>query len=229
MKFDIKKAAAIFAACIIVISVTACGKKKTTADYESETVIGSASENAAVIAELSDKITALTVDSIEMPTFSDMQTAISLCRDSVLNYLLTTKYSRFSGNTSVLQKAAKEYASLNITAAVGTTDFEGELYNLFNHGGNIRHSDTERFRYMPKIEAYIPAVQTQACTYSLDIVSIDETEHTYRMSFYCTRGNDVSPEYLAVFVKRDAGGTYIKSLSQTAGEKVNCRLTATIS
>lgn len=229
MKFTIKKIVAFLAVLVIIISVTACGKKKTVTDYENETVIGSASGDAAVISELSDKISALTVDSIEMPTFSDMQTAISLCRDSVLNYLLTTRYSRFSGNTSVLQKAAKEYSSMNITAAVGTTDFEGELYNLFNHGGNIRHSDTERFRYMSKIEAYVPTVQTQACTYSLDIVSINETEHTYRMSFYCTRGEDVSPEYLAVFIKRNSGGVYIKSLSQTAGEKVNCRLTGTIS
>lgn len=212
-------------------ALASCGKKSGGGGdkYENETVIGSASEKPEVISALSEIITALTVDSIDMPCFSDMETAVSLCRDAVLNYLLTTKYSRFSGNTSVLQEAAKQYPNMNITSAIGGSDLEGELYDLFNRGGNIRQGDTERFKYLSKIEAYVPAVAPQACTYSLDIISVDETENTYRMTFYCMRGDEVSPEYLAVFVKRSSGDCYIKSLETTAGQKTSCALTPTIS
>lgn len=216
-------------AVLLLAALISCGKSGDTDKYENETITGSAANRPEVVSALSEKITALTVDSIDMPTFSDMETAVSLCRDSVLNYLLTTKYSRFSGNTSVLTEAAKQYPSMNITCAVGGRDLEGELYNLFNRGGNIRQGDTERFKYLSKIEAYVPAVQPQACTYSLDIVSIDETENTYRMTFYCMRGDEVSPEYLAIFVKRKGTDCYIKSLETTAGQKTGCALTPTIS
>lgn len=190
-------------------------------DYSNETVIGSASGNTAVVTELSQIIYALTIDSIKLPEFSDTASAISKCGDSLLNHLLTTNYSRFSGSTEVLKKAAEEYPHLGITAAIGTGDYEGALYKYFNHGGNIRHSDTSRFRYLSKIKAYIPAVQAMANSFSLDIVAIDETPSTYRMTFYCTEGDEVSPEYYAVFVKRDKGGCYIQSVRTVASQKVS--------
>lgn len=226
----VKKTLLLFLCFLLVFPLASCGGALSEgAQYEDERIIGSASEKPDVISELSGIISALTIDSIEMPEFSDPENVLESCRDSVLNYLLTTSYSRFSGSTAVLEKAAKEYPSMNISAAIGSEDLEGTLYSVFNHGGNIRHSDTERFRYLSKIEAYIPAVQAQASTYSLDIVSIDETEHTYRMSFYCERGGDISPEYLAVFIKREKAGCYIQSLHRTASERVNCNLPKTFS
>ena len=192
-------------------------------EYLNEYVIGSASGNAAVISELSDIIGALTVDSVRLPEFSDTDTAISKCGDSLLNHLLTTNYSRFSGNTAV-KNAAEKYPELGINAAIGASEYEGALYKYFNHGGNIRHRDTARFRYMPKIDAYIPAVQSVANSFSLDIVSIDETANTYRMTFYCKRGDEVSPEYNATFIKRDRGGCYIATLRTVASEKVSYKL-----
>lgn len=197
-------------------------------EYLNESVIGSASENTAVISELSDIVGALTIDSVRLPEFSDTFSAISKCGDSLLNHLLTTNYSRFSGNTAV-KEAAEKYPELGINAAIGASEYEGALYKYFNHGGNIRHSDTARFRYMPKIEAYVPAVQSVANSFSLDIVSIDETVNTYRMTFYCKRGDDVSPEYNAVFIKRERGGCYIASIRTVASEKVNYKLPATFS
>ncbi len=191
-----------------------------TNEYLNEFVIGSATENTAIISELSDIIFSLTIDSVRLPEFSDTASAISKCGDSLLNHLLTTNYSRFSGNTAV-KDAAEKYPELGITAAIGASEYEGALYKYFNHGGNIRHSSTARFRYMPKIEAYIPAVKSVANSFSLDIVSIDETTNTYRMTFYCKRGDEVSPEYNAVFIKREKGGCYITSVRTVASEKVN--------
>lgn len=190
-------------------------------DHSNETVIGSAAGNTAVVTELSQIIYALTIDSIKLPEFSDTASAISKCGDSLLNHLLTTNYSRFSGSTEVLKKAAEKYPHLGITAAIGSGDYEGALYKYFNHGGNIRHGDTSRFRYLSRIEAYIPAVQTMANSFSLDIVAIDETPSTYRMTFYCTEGDEVSPEYYAVFVKREKGGCYIQSVRTVASQKVS--------
>ncbi len=218
---------------IFVLTLTSCSVGEiiptgSNNEYLNESVIGSASENTEVISELSDIIGALTVDSVRLPEFSDTASALSKCGDSLLNHLLTTNYSRFSGNTAV-KEAAEKYPNLGINAAIGASEYEGALYKYFNHGGNIRHSDTARFRYMPKIEAYIPAVQSVANSFSLDIVSIDETPNTYRMTFYCKRGEEVSPEYNAIFVKRDKGGCYIAALRTVASEKVNYRLPATFS
>ncbi len=218
---------------ILVLSLSSCSVGEimpsgAVGEYLNETVIGSASENASVISELSDIISALTIDSIRLPEFSDTSTAISKCSDSLLNHLLTTDYSRFTGNTAV-KDAAEKYPELGITAAIGTSEFEGALYKYFNHGGNIRHSDTARFRYMPKIEAYIPAVQSAANSFSLDVISIDETPNTYRMTFYCKRGDEISPEYNAVFIKREKGGCYIAALRTVASEKINYKLPSVFS
>lgn len=200
---------------------SSCTIEEKVADYSNEAVIGSAAENSAVVSELSDIIYALTVDSVILPEFNNTSTAIAKCGDALLNHLLTTNYSRFSGSTEVLKEAAKEYPHLSISAAIGERDFEGALYKYFNHGGNIRHGDLSRFRYLTKIKAYIPAVRSIANTFTLDIVYLEETNNTYRMTFYCTNGEEVSPEYYAVFVKRSNGGCYIQSLMQVASEKVS--------
>lgn len=224
---NIKKLTAVVSALLMALLVSCSfGEIMPSGgtDYSNESVIGSAAENASVVSELSEIIYALTIDSIRLPEFSDTASAISKCGDSLLNHLLTTNYSRFSGNTSILREAAEKYPNLGITAAIGASDYEGALYKYFNHGGNIRHSDTLRFRYLSKIEAYIPAVQSIANSFSLDIVSIDETPNTYRMTFYCMGGDEVSPEYYAIFVKRDKGGCYIQSICTVASEKVSYTL-----
>ncbi|MBQ8208754.1 MAG: hypothetical protein IJZ89_08485 [Clostridia bacterium] len=221
---DFKRITAIILLSAMVM-LTSCSVgeiiQSGAVDYSEESVIGSAAGNAAVVSELSEIIYALTIDSIKLPEFSDTASAISKCGDSLLNHLLTTNYSRFSGSTEVLKNASEKYPHLGITAAIGASDYEGALYKYFNHGGNIRHSDTSRFRYLSKIEAYIPAVQTIANSFSLDIVAIDETPSTYRMTFYCAEGDEVSQEYYAVFVKRDKGGCYIQSIRTVASEKVS--------
>ncbi len=203
--------------------------KEKTPDYSNESVIGSASENTDVISELSNIIYALSVSSIELPEFSDTGGAVEKCKDSLLNHLLTTGYSRFSGSTEILKNASEEYPHLSIASAIGKSDFEGALYKYFNHGGNIRHSDTNRFRYLSKISAYIPSVRETANNYSIDIKSIEETSSTYRMKFYLSQGNDISPEYYAVFVKRDKNGCYIQSLAVSSSEKITVDLPLTFS
>ncbi len=215
------------ALCLLLVCFSACSGKiieENITDYSGESVIGSVAENASVISELSDIIYALTVDSIVLPEFSDMSTAIEKCTDSLLNHLLTTSYSRFSGNTDALKKAAEEYPEMSIAAAIGASDFEGALYKYFNHGGNIRHSDTGRFRYLSKISAYIPAVREQANSFSIDITAAHETKNTYLLSFYLQGGDEVSPEYSAVFVKREKGGSYIQSLKKAGGERISYSL-----
>lgn len=217
----------------LILTLTSCSVNEIVGapvvDYLSEEPIADFSASEELISSLSDMIYALTVDSVKLPEFSDTSTALSKCSDSLLNHLLTTNYSRFSGNTEVLKRAREEYANMNITAAIGESDFEGALYKYFNHGGNIRHESTARFKYLSKIDAYIPAVQAKANDLTLDIISVSETENTYRMSFYCSNGEEISPEYLAVFVKRAKGGFYIQSLRQMASEKVSYTLPSVFS
>lgn len=190
-------------------------------DYESEAIIGSAMNNAEIVSKLTLIVSALTVNSNALPEFSDAASAVRKCGDAVLNYMLTTNYARYHGNKALLEKAEQKYPGMNITAAIGISNYENELYSLFNYGEAAKKADTERFRYLPKISAYIPAAQAQANETVLDITSLDETVSAYKMTFYCISGDNVSKQYYALFVKRDDGGCYIKTLRSVAGERVN--------
>ena len=221
-----KKLFAVIAVLFALVALSACSSlgdmvTPKPVDYSSEEVIGSALGNEVLVSELSAAVYATTVNSIILPEFEDTKTALSLCGDAVLNHLITTEYSRFSGNTAVLTEAAEKYPNMNISSAIGASDYEGALYKYFDHGGNIRHESTARFKYLSKISAYTPLAGAQANAFTLDIVSLDETESTYRMDFYCTDGENISPEYLAVFVKREGKTAYLASLKKVASEKVS--------
>ena len=218
----VKKRTAAFFAALSILFLSSCsliGAEKT--DYSSESVIGSALSDAAVVNELTNIIGALSADSPYLTEFSGTLDAVAKFSDTLLSHMLKTNYSRFSGNTEVLKKAAKEYPHLNISVAIGASDFEGALYTYFNHGGNIRHGDTAVFRYLTKIKAYVPMISLSSSVPALEIVSIDETKSTYRMTFYVSLDGELSPAYLATFVKRENKDCYILSLKKVASEKVS--------
>ncbi len=221
----LKKLLSVILLAVMLATVFSCKGEDIIGTSENaflgESVTGSAIDDSAVVTELSGIIYSLTIGSTALPEFGAPSEALSKCGDSLLNHLLTTNYSRFSGNTETLKKAAEKFPQLSIAAAIGKEDYEGALYKYFNHGGNIRHGDTERFRYLSKIGAYVPAVKEIANSFELDIISIDETENTYRMTFYCKENEQISAEYFALFVKRENKGCYIYSVEKKASEKVS--------
>ncbi len=229
----IKKVVSMLLALSITAFLFGCGEEKMTGllgsgeDYSGEPSIGDI-ESASVISAMTGAVTALTVNSIDLPTFSNPGEIIASCRDSILNYMLSTDYARFSNSTKLLSEISSEYPDRTVTAAIGTKDYENTLYKLLGYSGNVRHGETKRFTYLSRVKAYTPIAPATASNVVLDIQSAFETEHTYQMTFFALLDDETSPLYSAVFVKKNSE-IHLKSLSKSKGEKLPVSLDTSIS
>lgn len=225
-----------FALTIVSVNFSSCSGEHVndilgidSTDYEAEEIIGDASTNLDVLSSVTSIISALTINSNILPEFENSSDIASISSDTVLNYMLTTSYSRYNSDKKLLDKAEKEYPNMNITAAIGTDALEDEMYRLLGYNGAIRHADTDRFRYLSKIKAYTPAANAEAQEATLDIISLVETENTYRMTFYSVLDGTPSVQYFALFIKRENDSCYIKALRKAADEKVNVPIIDSVS
>lgn len=227
----------LFALCMAVLLLSCCvgcGEDDVselltggTPDYSGEETLGDI-ESATVISVMTSTVTALTVNSTEIPEFSSPGEIVATCQDAILNYMLTSDYARFSSNTKLLSDITEKYPDMTVTAAIGARDFESEIYKLFGYSGTVRHATTKRFTYLQKSQAYSPAAPINATEVVLDIQSAVETEHTYQMSFFALLDDEMSPLYKATFIKKD-DGMYLQSLTHGKGEKINVDLDKTVS
>ena len=218
----------------LVLCSAGCGEKDVNdlltggaPDYSNEESLRNI-ESATVISSMTSVITALTVNSIDFPDFAAPSEIISPCQDAILNYMLTSDYARFSSNTKLLSEITEKYPDMTVTAAIGARDYESELYKLFGYSGTVRHTNTKRFTYLSKVQAYIPAAPAAASSVVLDIQSAIETEHTYQMTFFAMLDNEISTLYNAVFIKKD-DGMYLGSMTRGKGEKINVSLDTSVS
>ncbi len=228
-----KKILALLLATLLVFGIFGCGEEEVNdllggnEDYSKEESLGDI-ESASVISSMTSAVTALTVNSADLPEFSSPGEIIASCQDAILNYMLSADYSRFSSNTSLLAEISAQYPNMTVTAAIGAKDYESALYKLFGYSGTVRHGETKRFSYLTRVKAYTPMAPATASNVALDIQSAYETEHTYQMTFFALLEDEMSPLYTAVFIKKDSG-SYLKSLSKGKGEKVTVNLDTTVS
>ena len=229
-----KRILAFFLTALILLCTAGCGEESASdilggkvEDYSGEEAIGDI-DSATVISSMTLTVTALTVNSIDLPEFSSPSEIVGTCRDAILNHMLATDYSRFSSNTKLLSEISQQYPDMTVTAAIGIKDYESAVYQLFGYSGTVRHSETKRFGYLSKVTAYVPIAPAVSNNVALDIQSAIETEHTYQMSFFAMLEDESSPLYTALFIKKD-DGMYLQSLSKGKGEKVNVSLDTTIS
>lgn len=229
-----KRILALCMSAFLVLCSAGCGEKDVNdlltggaPDYSNEESLRDI-ENATVISSMTSVVTALTVNSIDFPEFASPSEIISPCQDAILNYMLTSDYARFSSNTKLLSEIADKYPDMTVTAAIGARDYESELYKLFGYSGTVRHTNTKRFTYLSKVQAYTPAAPAAASSVVLDIQSAIETEHTYQMSFFAMLDDEISTLYNAVFIKKD-DGMYLGSMTRGKGEKINVSLDTSVS
>ena len=152
----------LFALCMAVLLLSCCvgcGEDDVselltggTPDYSGEETLGDI-ESATVISVMTSTVTALTVNSTEIPEFSSPGEIVATCQDAILNYMLTSDYARFSSNTKLLSDITEKYPDMTVTAAIGARDFESEIYKLFGYSGTVRHATTKRFTYLQKSQA----------------------------------------------------------------------------
>ena len=171
-----------------------------TYDYMSETVTSLHDKNGDVADEVSEILDILTTDSIELITFENMTDAIKSYRDAVLTYMLETNYLKYSGNTELIARAAREYPQYNITQIIPQSEFESTMYRYFGGSVKITHKDGGRFKYLSGVSAYISPVMPAPDTLETEITYIGETDKTYRVKFRVHSDIAISDEYFALII-----------------------------
>lgn len=180
-------------------------------DYSGEEVTGDVPLDGEVADEIRSMIKMLSVDSVKLPEFSNTKDAISLCHDSLLNYMLYTDYAKYAGNPDLLAEAEEEYPDLGVSQIIPASEFESLMYRCFGGTVKISHGDTRAFKYLSRVEAYIPIGHPISDAYDVNLGEITETRNTYRVSFECSNGKRTM-RYSSTLVKRDDGTFYFASV-----------------
>lgn len=180
-------------------------------DYSDEEVTGEVTLDGEVADEIASMIKMLSVDSVKLPEFSRTSDAITLCHDSLLNYMLYTDYAKYAGNPDLLAEAEEEYPDLAVSQIIPASEFESMMYRCFGGTVKISHGDSKAFKYLPRVGAYIPIGHPISDAYDVTITEILETENTYRVQFECSNGKRTM-RYSSTLVKREDGTIYFQSV-----------------
>ena len=202
--------AVAFAVLVSVVLCSCSGKIPP----EEESVKNMLLTDGEVALELCDMTRMLTVNSPIMPEFDDIGEAMEKCRDSVLYYMLTRNYGKYTGDIDKLDHAVAEYPRMQITNLIPAREFEETVYASFGGTKKITNEDGRLFVYLEKVAAYTSVTMLDEDPVSVDVTSLGETENTYRMTFRCEAGGITSPEYRAIFMKRDDGTVYFYSVEE---------------
>lgn len=181
------------------------------ASYEKEEVEAVLPTDGARAAELCDMVEILTRGNIELEGFRSTSQAVKLYRDEILNDMLRDHYTLYTGNSPALSRGGAATGIPVIATFIPAKDFEATVYRYFG-GSSVKHADGGVFRYLKDAEGYTAPVQAQQSGVKISVSSLEETEHTYRMTFTLSRGNETSEVYRTVFVKRGDGTCYFYSL-----------------
>lgn len=182
-------------------------------DYIGEEVKGQVPLDGEVADEIRSMIKMLSIDSVKLPEFDKMKDAVTLCHDSLLNYMLYTDYPKYAGNPDLLADAEREYPGLYVSQIIPASEFESMMYRYFGGNVKISHGDSRAFKYLSRVQAYVPVGHPISDAFDVELSEISETENTYLISFSCSN-EKVSMSYDAVIVKRDDGTMYFLSVSK---------------
>lgn len=188
-------------------------------DYESETAIRFPDSDDEIITEIENIISILIYDSSEIYPFESTRDAAAKNGDAILNYMLRTSYSAYSGNASLLEDAEKAYPQYNITILIPENDYESCVYRYFGGDSSVQHYSTSRFTYLNKVGAYTTTGQTVSSDVAINITKCVETKHTYRVFFTLTDSDGTSVDYQSMIMKREDGTKYMKFLRNAETEK----------
>jgi len=188
-----------------------------THNYRGEKVIAVHAPDSTVVQSLLPLIDILNVSSPYLKPFSGPKEAAETCRDAILARMLEDSYAKYAGNTALLNKAAQDYPHLQLNIIIPADDFEAVVYATFGGSEKISNRNGEHFfRYLSEIDAYTTVGTLQQNTVETTVLSCEETERTYRLTFRRKAGETVSPPYCALLIKREDGTVYIKELTDAS-------------
>ncbi len=169
-----------------------------------EEAIATLDVSGDVARQLGESILSVVGDHTTLYAFSTAQEAAALYRGAVLNTMLLENYSAYTGNSALLEKAAEEYPRVGLVTLIPKEDLEARLTRLFG-GGGIGHKSAGTFEYLDRVGMYTTAVQAREERARLSPISLEETEHSYRMRFVLSIGRETSETYTAIFEKCEGG------------------------
>lgn len=181
------------------------------ANYEREESVASLPTDGTVARELCDMVEILAAGSVELERFGSTSAAVKIYRDAILNDMLRDNYAAYTGGTQMLSASSTATGKPVISTFIPQADFEARVYRYFG-GASVKHRDGAIFRYLKDAKGYTAPIQAWESQVRIDVTSIEETAHTYRMRFTLSTDRETSPEYTAVFVKRDDATCYFYSL-----------------
>lgn len=202
--------AAVLAGCSAVSNVFGVG-----GGYENESVISSPEYDSEAALMLCDMVRMLSVNSPVIATFDNVSEAMEGCRDSVLYYMLTKNYGKYTGDIEKLDAASEAYPQMQIANFVPAREFEETVYKNFGGNRRIGNESGKLFVYLEKVSGYTTVSMLEYDPMNIEILELSETEHTYRMRIKNSLGDIVSPQYDMLFVKRDDGTVYFKYVRET--------------
>jgi hypothetical protein len=210
------KGAVLLSALLTVLFLSSCTLMDKlgfdTYNYMGEEITASYEGDSDTAKKLLPMLSVLITDSVFLPEFDNMGQAIVLYRDAVLSHMLENGYSKYSGNAELIAKASAEYSQYLITLIIPSDDFERTMYEYFGGSVKISHGDGTLFKYLKKVGAYICGMVPSESGVSAEIISVDETEKTYRVRFRCIAADGTEAEYFALIIKREDGTHYFKQI-----------------
>ncbi len=184
-----------------------------TTDYEGEAAIASLPTDDARASELAEMVSILAEDrGVHLTAFCNTEEAVEHYRDAILGYMLRNNYSRYTGNRAEISRAAKSYPQLCVSTLIPESDFENTVYRYFG-GTSVKNKSGALYSYLKRADCYTAPVSVSPRAVDIDVHSIEETANTYRMTFVLSDEQETSGVYTAVFVKREDGSCYFRSLS----------------
>lgn len=182
-------------------------------DYEAEAVTAELEIESGLSRELCSMVSILSADrGISLTPFSTTAEAVSQYRDAILGYMLRDNYSRYTGNRSELERVHAAYPQMNLSTVIPVSDFENTVFRYFG-GTSVKNESGALYSYLNRASCYTAPVQGRTHNVSTAVQSLEETAHTYRMQFLLSDETGESTPYTAVFLKREDGSCYFRSLS----------------
>ena len=183
-------------------------------NYRGEAAVAAYGPDDEVTLKLKEFLGRLTVLSPFLKPFYGGKDAADSCRDAVLFHMLGDNFARYAGNPVLLEKARAAYPSMQLQVLIPASDLETEIYSMFGGAERITHQSGELFEYLEDIRSYTAAMVPEEAGIEVVVLRCEETERSYRIWFRNMIDNLASPEYLALFVKRDDGTFWCKYLEE---------------
>ena len=182
-------------------------------DYEREETIATLATNDCRVEELCAMVDILAAGrGTSLEGFANTTEAVALYRDAILGYMLRQNYSLYTGNRGELDKVSEQYPQMQLSTVIPAKDFENTVFRYFG-GVSVKNANGALYSYLKRADCYTTPLQGQVYKTALAVECLEETQNTYRMRFVLSDDASSSSTYTAVFVKREDGSVYFRSLS----------------